>query len=164
MTVLLRLATENDLPLMLAWRSIEKVYQGFYTQGRENRSLNWEEHWKWWHTTSDWKHWIIQLNDGQRTRDVGVIALRDLCAWNPEMGIYIGEVSLWGHGVGKKALQLALDWLKERSKSHCRTTVLKSNERAIRLFESSEFKRIGGARDGEWSYQINISNKTGFKE
>ena len=153
MIVLLRLATESDLPLMLAWRSIEKVYQGFYSQGRENRALIWKEHWAWWHATGDWKRWIIQVSDSVWTRDVGFVALRDLYAWNPEAGIYVGEVGLWGQGIGKQALQLALNWLKGQGKGYCRTTIPKNNERAIRLFESSGFKRIGEARANEWSYQ-----------
>jgi len=152
--VLLRSCTVDDLEILLAWRNLSS--QGYYTQGKEKRPLTWGEHWVWWQQTQDWKRWIVQVNDGVWTRDVGQVAFRDLYAWNPEAGIYIGEITLWGQGVGKQTLQLALEWLKEQGKRYCRTTIPKDNERAIRLFESVGFVRTGEAREGEWQYQIKI--------
>ena len=157
MKVFLRECSVDDLEILLAWRNLSS--QGYYTQGKEKRPLTWNEHWAWWNKTQDWKRWIIQVNNGVWTRDVGQIAFRDLYAWNPEVGVYIGEVTLWGQAVGRQALQLALGWLKEQGKHYCRTTIPGDNERAIRLFESCGFERQGEAREGEWQYQIKVGKE-----
>ena len=155
MKVLLREATIDDLEILLAWRNLCK--DGFHTQGQKGRFLSWEEHWNWWKNNQEgWARFIIQVNDGYWTRDVGVVSFRDMYAWNPEVGIYVGEVLSWGQGVGKQTLELALSWLKEQGKQYCRTTIHKSNERAIRLFGSVGFILQGEAREGEWQYQIKI--------
>ena len=155
MIVLLREVTNNDLELTLAWRNSPLVYQGFYQQGYLGKGAQtWKEHYRWWHSRHNWKRWIIQVNDGETTRDVGQVSFSQLDSWNPEVGIFMGEVTLWGKGVGKQSLSLALDWLKSRSYEKIHTTILKDNERAIRLFESIGFKRIGEARIMEWAYEL----------
>lgn len=166
MIILLREATDNDLELILAWRNNPLIWQGLYTQSRENRPLTWEEHYKFWHSPyrATWKQFIIQINDGQWTRSVGYVQFGQLDHWRPEIACVIGEVSLWGQGIGKEATLLALDWLgnqdwhgKKYEKIH--TSVLKSNERAVRLFESVGFKRIGEAREDEWEYEMWLKDR-----
>jgi len=156
MKVLLREATINDLELILAWRSIPEVYKGLYQQAKENRPLTWDEHYSFWHNRHNWRQWIIQVNDNITTRDIGYINLGQLDNWNPEIAIVIGEVTLWGKGIGKQSLILAIDWLKEQGYEKVHTTILKNNERSIRLFESVDFKRTGEGREGEWTYEKNI--------
>ena len=155
MTVLLRELTDNDLELVLAWRSNPEVFSAFYQQGHLGKGApTWEGHYRWWHSRYNWKRWIIQVNDGETTRDVGQVTFAQLDNWNPEVGILIGEVTLWGKGVGKKALSLALDWLRNKGYEKVHTTILKGNERAIRLHESVGFKRTGEARKMEWAYEL----------
>ena len=149
MKVLLREATISDLELILAWRLIPDVYQGLYTQSKENRPLTWDEHYNWWMTRKTWKIFIIQVNDGKWTRDVGYVNIGQLDSWRPEIGIAIGEVTLHGQGVGKQALQLALEWLKEQGYEQTHTTILDNNEKAKGLFKSLGYYCVGKAREGE---------------
>ena len=156
MTVSLRLATEQDLELMMAWRSSPFVYEGFYTQ---KAPLTWEEHWKWFHNRGNWwKIFIIQYDDKvTRVRDVGVVTVGQLEHWSPEPGYYLGEVSLWGKGIGREAVLLALQYIKNYGREYARTTILDTNSRSIKLAKSLGFKYSGVARVGESWYQVDLS-------
>ena len=159
MEVFLRLATEADMPLVMAWRNIAEVRQGIYTQGyAKPHTLTWEEPSKWWHgKNKDWREFIIcVLDDDWRLREVGTVTLGQLDHWCPEVGILIGEPKLWGQGIGKRALQCAIHYLAKRGYTKTHTTILKSNERSIRLFESVGYKRVGEGRPGEWAYELSI--------
>jgi len=148
--VMLRDATDDDMELVLKWRNIPEVYRGFYQQSRENRVLTYEEHYKWWHSRYNWQTFIIMFEG----KDAGCINIGQLDNWNPEVSIFIGEVTLWGKGIGKQALSLALDWLKSKGYEKVHTTILKNNARAIWLFESLGFQWVGEARKTEWAYEL----------
>ena len=143
MDVRLEVATKEDLPLIMAWRSSPLVYEGFYSQ---NAPLVWDEHVRWFRSRNrDWRTFIIHYND----RPVGILNIGQLDHWSPELGYAIGEVTLWGKGVGRQAVKLALDWLKDYGKQYCHTTVLKKNERSVRLLKSLGFDYMAEAREGE---------------
>jgi len=147
----LRYANESDLPLIMAWRSNPLCYAGFYQQ---KKPLRWEEHYSWWHSRNkDWREFMIVLAEGIVMREVGIVTIGQLDHWSPEIGYYIGEVSLWGKGFGKEAVSLALDWLKEHGKEYCHTTIMDDNERSIQLIKSLRFEYLGKAREGESWYQ-----------
>ena len=157
--VLLREVTDDDIELVMAWRSNPLVYQGFYYQ---KEPLTWEEHYKWWHSQykqSNWKRWIIQVSDDVTTRDVGCVHFRQLDNRSPKVSIFIGEVTLWGKGISRQALSLALDWLEEQGYEKVHTTILGDNQRSIRLFESLGFKNSGDAREGEWTYELYLKDR-----
>jgi RimJ/RimL family protein N-acetyltransferase len=155
--VLLRDARDYDAVLVLAWRSIPKVYAGLYTQSREDRVPTWDEHWKWWKSRTTWKIFIIQVNDGETTRDVGYLNIAQLDHWRPEVGLGIGEVTLWGQGIAKQALLFGIEWLKEHGYKRVHTSILKNNERSIKLFTSLGFKIMGDAREDEIEVELWIS-------
>ena len=160
MLVLLREATDNDLELIMAWRSNPIVFKGAYTQ---NKPLTWEEHHIWWRTRGPWwKFFIIQINDGISTRDAGIVNFGQLDNWNPEFNYYLGEVSLWGQGVGEKALSLAIDWLKEKGYCRLHTTVVDGNEPSEKVLEKLGFVKIRPARKGEsyWELYLSDENKS----
>ena len=136
-------ATEKDLPLMLAWRSNPLVYQGFYQQ---DSPLVWEGHVQWFRERpSSWRSFIILYDE----RPVGVVTIGQLEHFSPEIGYYIGETTLWGKGIGREAVRLGLEFIKEQGKEYCHTTVLMRNERSVRLLNSLGFKTLGNARKGE---------------
>ena len=136
-------ATNSDLELMMAWRSNPLIYEGFYQQ---TKPLKWEEHVNWFNSRNkDWRTFIIEYEG----RKIGIVTIGQLDHWSPEIGYYLGEVSLWGRGLGKGAVGLALDWLKTYGKEHAHTTVLKSNKRSLNLLKSLGFKILGDAREGE---------------
>ena len=96
---------------------------------------------------------MIVLVEDNFARDVGFISISPLQYWSPEIGIIIGEVSLWGKHVGTKALKLACKWLKDRNYKHTMTTVLNTNLRAIGMLRNAGFERTGDARKGESRYE-----------
>lgn len=145
--ILLRKATESDMALILAWRNNPLIYQGYYTQ---TEPIEWEGHCEWWgRRNSDWREFMVLLKQGDSIREIGAVTFGQLDHWSPEIGYCIGEVSLWGKGYGKEAVNLACEWLKERGYKHTHTTVPKGNERSIRLLKSLKFKYLGEARKGE---------------
>lgn len=145
----LREAKYEDLPLMMAWRSNPLVYKGFYTQ---RKPLTWEEHIRYWETRNkDWHLFIVMYEE----RPIGIVSIGQTDHWSPEIGYCIGEVSLWGKGLGRDAVNLGIKWLRDYSQTHkhivsIHTTVLKSNERGLRLAQSLGFKILGDARKGEY--------------
>ena len=145
--VYLRLATDADLSLMMAWRSNPDIYQGFYTQVSP---LKWEEHLKWWKSRNqDWRSFIIVLVEKNYAREVGVVNIGQLDHWSPEIGYYVGNVTDWGKGIAREALEEAFKWLKERGYKYCHTTIKMDNERSSKLAWGLGFSVVCGAREGE---------------
>jgi len=143
MNIYLRPLIEVDYPLTMAWRSNPLVYEGFYQQ---EEPLKWEEHINWIRSRNqDWRNFIVMYDD----RPVGIVTVCQLDYWSPEIGYYIGEVSLWGKGIGKEAVRLGLEYIKNYGRDYCHTTVLENNERSIRLLKSLGFEYMDEAREGE---------------
>lgn len=141
--IYLRGASDADLELMMAWRSNPQIYHGFYQQ---SAPLEWGEHIDWWHSRNrDWRTFIIMYEH----RPVGVVTIGQLDHWSPEVGYYLGEISLWGRGIGREAVSLALDWLRDKGYNYTHTTVLESNERSLNLLKNLGFLVLGKAREGE---------------
>lgn len=148
MDIYLRPTIESDYLLTMAWRSNPDLYQGFYQQGKP---LKWEEHIAWYLSRNkDWRNFIIMFDD----RPVGVVTIGQLDHWSPEIGYYIGETTLWGKGIGKEAVRLALEYIKGCGKDYCHTTILKTNQRSIRLVKSLGFEYMAEARKGELWFRL----------
>ena len=156
MDIRFRTWAHSDLPILMAWRSNPLIYSGFYSQ---NHPLEWKGHLKY-HTTrnSDWRTFIIEVTEDDFTRPVGVLNIGQLDNWKPELGILIGETTLWGRGIGMVALRYAIDWVKSRQNSYqvIGATILDNNKRSIRLFTSMGFVRICKAREGESEYEYRL--------
>ncbi len=150
MNIYLRLQRADDYPLTMAWRSHPLVYEGFYSQ---NEPLTWEEHISWVMSRNrDWSAFMVIYDE----RPVGYLNVTQLDHWEPEIGVYIGETTLWGKGVGREAVKLGLEYIKSKGKESCHTTILKSNTRALRLFKSLGFIETGEARGGEIWVKIKL--------
>ncbi len=136
----------------MAWRSDPDIYQGFYQQ---TKPLIWNEHINWLLSRNDdWRIYIVIL-DGRR---IGVVTIGQLDYWESEIGIYIGKKSLWGKGIGRQAVALAIEWLRNYGKRYIRTTILDSNKRSAKMFESLGFKRVADARPMESLYRLVLTN------
>ena len=97
---------------MMSWRSNPLIFSGFFSQAKP---LEWEEHLSWFNERNkDWRTFVIVLCGDNNFRDIGVVTLGQLDHWSPEIGFYIGEVSLWGKKYGKEAVKQSLAWLKEQ--------------------------------------------------
>lgn len=141
--IFLREATDADLELIMAWRSNPLVYAGFYQQ---TEPLKWEEHLAWYKSRNqDWRTFIVLYGD----RKVGVVTIGQLDHWSPEIGWYIGEVSLWGQGVGTEAVRQGLKYIKTYGREYTHTTILKNNKASLKLAQRLGFEIMGNARKGE---------------
>lgn len=148
-----RPATEDDLEILLAWRSHPNLYENFYIQ---DGPLRWEEHVEWWFDRENRRDWIITVNTDDRWRDVGNLNISDLDTESPEIGIFVGETTLWGNGVATAAVEHAVDWLRERGYTHARSRILDDNEGSKRTFRKVGFERVGNAREQESEYELRL--------
>ena len=70
-----------------------------------------------------------------------------------EMGVFVGDKSLWGRGVGSEAITLVMDYgfdYLNLHRIHLRTFA--GNTRAIRVYEGLGFQHEGRFRDVEWRH------------
>jgi RimJ/RimL family protein N-acetyltransferase len=127
---------DDDLELVLAWRSNPDIYRYFRDQ---DSPLVWSEHVRWYESRPTDRHDFVVHYDGRR---VGVVTIDT----NDAVGIYLGDFSARGHGVATAAL----GWLCDRF--HDREPLLaeihRENESSLRLFERCGFRQRG--RDEEW--------------
>jgi RimJ/RimL family protein N-acetyltransferase len=150
-SVQLRPVTDEDLELLMAWRSHPDVYRYFYKQ---DGPLAWDTHYRFWKTRQDRIDWIIYLDDGNQKRKVGSVNIIKVSSDCPEVGIFIGEITLMGKGIGTRSVSLVVQWLKTRGFARVRANVSKENMPSQRLFTSLGFKQRGEIHDGaEWVYE-----------
>ena len=157
-SVYLRQVHDGDLPLIMAWRNIEKVFAGFYEQ---NSPLKWQEHINWWKSRHDREDWVVMIEEDGVQRGVGVVNVSGLGTKLPSVGIYIGEVTLWGKKIGSKAVELAVKWLSKKGYKGGQANIMKDNIASIKMFESLGFKWIGEGREGEWLYRLAMEEEDG---
>jgi RimJ/RimL family protein N-acetyltransferase len=156
MQVEYRPATDDDLELMLAWRSHPELYNNFYEQ---NDPVEWKEHIKWWESRENRRDWIITVREESqdRWRDVGNVNVSSLDTELPEIGIYIGEITFWGEGVATEAIHFGINWLREQNYRVVRAQVLASNESSKHVFKKVGFDQVGKARENEYEFKMRLS-------
>jgi RimJ/RimL family protein N-acetyltransferase len=125
----LRPARLEDLELMLAWRSDPEIYKHF----REQESpLEWENHVNWFVNRPPERHDLIIRYGGRR---VGVVNMNE----ENYVGVYIGEKSLWGEGIGTTAVD-ELCRRFDREAFYAEINV--NNEESQKLFEKCGFEKV----------------------
>lgn len=93
------------------------------------------------------KLFTIKLQDGEYIGNVDISDI-DWRVGHGEVGIVLGEKAYWGQGYGREALDLLADFAFTEMRLHrLEARVLRHNERAQRLFESTGFMREGTMRD-----------------
>ncbi len=108
--VIIRDGIDDDALLVMTWRSNPLVYAGFLKQ---KAPLQFENHWDYWKSLKNYKHWIILYGEGEYQRPVGQVNAQKLDTDCPEVGYFIGETPLWGKGIATEAVRLVLDELWE---------------------------------------------------
>ena len=145
--VILRPMTEQDTDNVIKWRNAPSVMENFIFR----TSLTREAHLNWYNnrvSTGDVAQFIIV--DTATNTDVGSVYLRDIDRNNQkcEFGIFIGEESCRGKGIGAKASKLILDYaFNELELNRVFLRVFAKNERAIKSYENAGFKYEGTFRD-----------------
>ena len=145
--VMLRPMTEQDTDNIIKWRNAPSVMENFIYRTPFTR----EAHLNWYHNrvlTGDVAQFIIV--DTDTNTDVGSVYLRDIDKQNQkcEFGIFIGEESCRGKGIGTKATKLILDYaFKELKLNRVFLRVFAKNERAIKSYEKAGFIHEGTFKD-----------------
>jgi RimJ/RimL family protein N-acetyltransferase len=134
MNLLLKPVDRNqDLELILAWRSNPIVFDNFKIQ---DKPLHWDSHYEYWSKADNRFDFIVCFN----LRRVGLFSIKSLSSKTAELSIMIGEVGLWGQGVGKSTLSKAL-MLDIVNKYDVLYANIKSNNiSSIKLFTGNGFE------------------------
>ena len=96
----------GELELVLAWRNDPEVMR--YLPSAQ-RPLTWEDHLAWYeryepyHGVAIRQDWMIELTESGHDRGVGVV---HYITYTSEIGLIVGEKTLWGQGVGRIALNI----------------------------------------------------------
>ncbi len=142
--VTIRPITEADTDNIIRWRNAPSVVEHFIYR----TPLTAEAHLNWLHNrveTGDVAQFIIM--DGETP--VGSVYLRDIDRVNRkcEYGIFIGEESCRGKGVGSAAAKLALAYaFEELNMNRVFLRVFADNRRAVKSYENAGFRYEGTFR------------------
>lgn len=124
-----------DLELLLGWRSNPLVYEHFRSQ---DEPLDWGSHLSWFGSRSEERRdYLIQYQG----RGVGSVFLTP----DSFVGVYIGEVDLWGEGIGEAAVSWVCD---KHEREAFFAEIHEDNEASRRLFEECGFTHQDS--DDEW--------------
>ena len=155
--VTLRLISEGDLPLLLAWAWIPQVWE-YLPTSREGEKLTWDSHLRWWKRRKNRVDWLISA-DRKHPHPVGVVHINDLDKEYPEIGLYIGEVTLWGKGIGTQALEEGIHRMDtickwgRRPYKGLHAVIHPENVTSVKLFTGVGFIKIGEARKEQGLYE-----------
>lgn len=145
--VILREITMDDTENIIRWRNNPKVKKNFCIQS----DFTIESHTKWYNTmilTGKVKQFIII--DKESNLSVGSVYLRDIDHINKkaEYGIFIGEDSCRGKGLGSDAANLIIEFGFNTLKLHkIFLRVFSDNKIAINSYEKAGFKIEGVFKD-----------------
>lgn len=148
--VRLREATEDDLELLLAWRNHPRIYVWSYTQ---EGPLDWEDHYEWWHSREHRTDWVIIVDDGHSSRRVGTVFATNLTRAVPDIGVIVGETTVWGEGIGTTAIDRAAQLLAADGYVGVRARIMAGNLKSRRAFAKAGFELDGpSGRPDEHAY------------
>ena len=145
--VSIRPITEADTAKIVRWRNAPSVMEHFIYR----TPLTEEGHLNWFHNrvqTGEVAQFMII--DEEASEEVGSVYLRDIDYDNKkcEYGIFIGEDSCRGKGIGTAAAKLALDYAFETlGLNRVYLRVFAENIRAQKSYEHAGFVTEGTFRD-----------------
>ena len=145
--IYLRLMTKEDTDIIVAWRNTEEVRKNFVFQGTFTR----EGHGEWIRTQIETGRAVqMMICDQETDAALGSVYIRDVDRQHhkAEFGIFIGEGSSRGRGVGTAATKLMLRYCFEEEGLHrVFLRAYRKNGQAIRCYEKAGFKQEGILRD-----------------
>lgn len=145
--IYLRLMTYEDTDLIVKWRNSDAVRKNFIYQALFTR----EGHEHWIKTKVETGQ-VVQMIicDSATDTPLGSVYIRDIDRENSkaEYGIFIGEPSARGRGVGTATAKLMLCYCFEEECLHrVYLRALSGNEQAIRSYEKAGFVKEGYLKD-----------------
>lgn len=141
--IYLRLMTGEDTDLIVKWRNSDSVRRNFIYQELFTR----ESHENWIRTKVETGQ-VVQMIicDLATHTSLGSVYIRDIDRQHnkAEYGIFIGEETARGRGVGTATAKLMLRYCFEEEKLHrVYLRVLAGNEAAIHSYENAGFVKEG---------------------
>lgn len=88
---------------------------------------------------NDYEIWGIEVDN----KPIGACGLKNITDKDCEYWGYIGEKDYWSKGVGSKALSMLIIKARKKGLKYIWLKVLKSNIRAIKLYEKYGFSIVG---------------------
>lgn len=157
MKIILDKILEEDYKLILKWRNDSEMMKGFYSQ-KDGHIISWDEHITWIRSRNKDFQWqmIISGEDADSMRKIGVVIVRQLDYWEPEIAVFIGEKSFWGKGIAQEVLRQIFEMLRSKGYEYVRDTILNTNQASINLSKKLGFQRVGDARPGESLYRLKL--------
>lgn len=146
--VQLRPLSEDDLELLMSWRSHPKAYKFFKAQ---KKPLVWAEHLAFWSRRKNREDFLILFQDDGRWRKVGSVNISALDTESPEIGIIIGELTAHGKGLGSRAAVLALKHLIQMGYLKAKAVIHKDNTASKKLFTKLGFSPTKKDSHGDWN-------------
>lgn len=147
--LVLRPITESDTDLIVCWRNKESVKKNFLYRS----DFTAETHRKWLREkvqTGNVVQFIIEMQNEVQSVPVGSVYLRDIDYENSsaEFGIFIGEDSARGKGVGTEAAKMILEYgHKELGLHRIFLRMVAENIAAYKAYRKAGFVTEGIFRD-----------------
>ncbi len=147
----LRAPEPDDVPALYSYRNDAEVASalgGFSHRLSKEDLLQWVEFHR---RRSDECVWVIaEAGNGKCVGHVGLYEI-DYRIRKAEFAICIGEKALWGKGLGERITRAVLDYgFRQLNLHRIELSVLETNARALRLYESMGFDREGVLRDAQF--------------
>lgn len=145
----LRATERDDLPRFVAWLNDPEVIQFLLI----NLPMSMADEEKWYdqmQAQHPAEHvLVIEIKDGEAWRPIGNTSFMGI-SWvnrSAEIGIVIGEKSLWNHGYGREVLSVMLKHgFETLNLNRIFLRVYENNLRGIRSYEHAGFKHEGRMR------------------
>lgn len=147
--------TQNDLELLLSWRSHPDAYKFFK---RQNGPLVWRNHINFWNNRKNRSDYIVKFHEDGFWRKIGHIAFTDLDKKTPEIGILIGEITLHGQGLGSIMISETLKLLQKLGYSKAKAIIHETNISSQKVFMKNGFKKVANntLQNGWHEYICNL--------
>lgn len=148
-SIRLRKITANDTDLIVCWRNRDFVCKNFIYRGKFTS----EVHNRWLQEQVNTGHviqFIIEYDINQEYIPVGSVYLRDIDYENScaEFGIFIGEDSALGKGIGSESAKLILDFAHNQLGLHrIFLRLVAENIAAYKAYRKAGFITEGVFRD-----------------
>ena len=147
--LILRPITPADTPLIVRWRNSDFVRNNFLYRGEFTEEIH--RHWlETKVTTGEVMQFIIEHEGNGNKFPVGSVYLRDIDKENSsaEFGIFIGEESALGKGIGTESAKLILDFAHNKLGLHrVFLRLLADNVSAYKAYRKAGFVSEGIFRD-----------------
>ncbi|OGN73665.1 MAG: hypothetical protein A2X25_15000 [Chloroflexi bacterium GWB2_49_20] len=149
----LRGVEPEDLPFFVQWLNDPEVIEGLLFLA----PLSLEDEKRWFEKLADHspaeRPLAIEIRDGDAWRIIGNCEFHNISQTNrsADLGIFIGDKSLWNHGYGTETMQLLLKHgFETLNLNRIMLVVYDDNPRAIRCYEKAGFVQEGRMRQAKF--------------